>query len=153
MVKPQMKWCFLMSQPIVEFKIRENTDPMYASYKTISFVEQIGFNKKRSQEIGIIISELGTNIIKYGVEGTIEIHLLAEKNGLKIIARDNGKGIMNVAYALKDNYTDEGPVFNEDGERRSKSSGVGLAAIKRLSNDINIITTKSGSVIECIIYP
>jgi len=142
-----------MSEPLVEFRIKENADSMYAAYKVISIVEKFGFNKKRSQEVGIIISELGTNIIKYGVEGTIEIHLLNEKKGVKIIARDKGKGILNVTYALKDNYTDEGPVFTETGERKSKSSGTGLAAIKRLSNNVNISTTPEGSVIECIVYP
>ena len=142
-----------MSMHFMEFRIKDNTDPMYASYKVIRIVEKFGFNKKRSQEVGIIISELGTNIIKYGVEGMIEIHLLNKKNGVKIIARDKGKGILNVTYALKDNYTDSGPVFTENGERKSKSSGTGLAAIKRLSNDISISTTEEGSVIECIVYP
>ena len=142
-----------MDQLIIKFKIRLINDPSYAAYKAIEIAKKRGFKKTRSHEIGIIVSELGTNIIKYGVEGTIEIYLIIETRGLKIIAKDKGEGISNVAFALKDNYTDSGPVFNKNGERKSESLGVGLAAIKRLSNDIAIYSTDSGSVIECIVLP
>ena len=141
-----------MDQLIIEFKIKYNTDPVYASYKTVDISKKMGFRKTKCQEIGIIVSELGTNIIKYGVEGTITIYSTDKNHGLRIVAKDEGEGILNVAYALKDNYTDTGPIFTENGERKSKSSGLGLAAIKRLSNNIRIYTTENGSVIECTIY-
>lgn len=142
-----------MADPIVEFKIKEKTDPAYATYKSIEIAKKLGFTKTRSQEVGIIISELGTNIIKYGVEGTIVIYITEKDNGLKISAIDNGCGILNVTFALKDNYTDQGPVY-KNGERtiRNSGSGSGLAAIKRLSNQMKIFTGENGTIVECIVY-
>jgi len=145
-----------MANPIIEFKIKEKTDPVYASYKSIKIAEKIGFSKTKCQEVGIIISELGTNIIKYGVEGTITIYAIEENNGLKINAMDKGNGISDITLALKDNYTDQGPIYTKNGERTSRNSGSGsgsgLAAIKRLSDQLKIVSNDNGTMVECIVY-
>jgi anti-sigma regulatory factor (Ser/Thr protein kinase) len=84
-----------------------------------------GFSKERVGKLDIILSELISNLLKFG-KGEAELLwkmlTLNGEIGIEIIAIDKGQGIHNIAQALKDGYSTAG------------TAGEGLGAIKRLSD-------------------
>ncbi len=78
--------------------------------------------------IKTIISELGTNIIKYAKQGVITLRR-AERDGavdIFIEAADAGPGIPNLELAMQDRYS------------TGTSLGLGLPSVRRLSDDFSI---------------
>ncbi|MHA1974768.1 MAG: ATP-binding protein [Candidatus Hodarchaeales archaeon] len=93
------------------------------------FAKKLGFSQKEIAEILIILYELGSNLIKHRtLNGFLKVVTLSEKKGLRIIAKDNGPGIENV------------DMVEIDGFSSIKSLGIGLGAIKRLSDKYEIST-------------
>ena len=75
-------------------------------------------------------SEIGRNTIDYGLGGDLQIDQVVSgvRRGLRLVFKDNGPGIANVARALEDGYTTGGGM------------GLGLSGAKRLSNEFEIQT-------------
>src|SRR6266540_702832 len=61
--------------------------------------------------LAIVASELGSNIIKYGVRGSLEMEPIenAEGSGVSVVARDFGPPFHDLAMALEDGCDDRGP--------------------------------------------
>jgi anti-sigma regulatory factor (Ser/Thr protein kinase)/serine/threonine protein phosphatase PrpC len=81
--------------------------------------------------LGTVIAELGSNILKYGVEGAIEIRRVqdGEQNGVLVEAHDQGPGIPDVERALQEHFT------------TGNTLGLGLPAVQRMSDELTIDTT------------
>lgn len=80
--------------------------------------------------LGTVIAELGTNILKYGGEGSIRISQVkdGDRLGILVEARDQGPGIPDVDRALQDHFT------------TGNTLGLGLPAVKRMSDELGIVT-------------
>lgn len=80
--------------------------------------------------IRTIISELGTNIIKYGVRGQVTVCRLeaAGNIDIEVMATDAGPGITNVRLAMQDSYS------------TGQTLGLGLPAVKRMADHFSIET-------------
>jgi serine/threonine-protein kinase RsbT len=78
-------------------------------------------------------SELGRNMLKYakGGETSIEIVTRGRDNGVRLIFKDQGPGIVDIEQAMKDGYS------------TGKSLGLGLPGTKRLVNEFEIISEAS----------
>jgi anti-sigma regulatory factor (Ser/Thr protein kinase) len=78
--------------------------------------------------IKTIISELGTNIIKYATRGKIHLRRIRSDDAIdiNIEAHDQGPGIVNVELAMKDRFT------------TGTSLGLGLPSVKRMSDTFSI---------------
>lgn len=78
--------------------------------------------------IRTIISELGTNIIKYGIRGEILVGRLEHKNAIDIdiVASDSGPGIENIRLAMQDSFS------------TGHTLGLGLPAVKRMADLFSI---------------
>lgn len=90
--------------------------------------------------IKTIISELGTNIIKYAKSGVITIERL-ETNGIvdiAICARDVGPGIDNVDLAMEDRYS------------TGTSLGLGLPGVRRMADVFMIESSPSAGTIVSV---
>jgi len=77
------------------------------------------------------ISELSTNIIKYGVRGEITVSRI-ETDGdvdIDIVALDSGPGIKNVELAMQDSFS------------TGNTLGLGLPAVKRMTDSFSIQST------------
>ncbi len=81
--------------------------------------------------LGTVIAELGSNILKYGVEGSIRINQVGDGDriGILVEAHDRGPGIPNVDLALQDHFS------------TGHSLGLGLSAVQRMSDELGIITS------------
>lgn len=88
----------------------------------------LGFAGADLTVIATAISELGCNIIEYARNGAI-VMTIVEKDGrpgIKIMARDEGPGIPDVAAVLA------------NGHSTGQHLGVGLSGVRRLMDEFEI---------------
>ena len=95
--------------------------------------KKIGFGTVDQARITTAISELARNIYLYARVGRVEIERLEEdgRKGILIIASDKGAGIEDIRKVLEDGYSTSGGL------------GAGLPGVKRLMDNMEIVS-KSG---------
>lgn len=78
--------------------------------------------------IATIMSELGTNILKYAGRGKITVSLIADQGGqaVEIAARDHGPGIADISLAMKDHFT------------TGHTLGLGLPGVRRMADGFDV---------------
>lgn len=83
-------------------------------------------------------SELGTNLVKYANEGSLEVIMsFSSKCCLaKLVSRDKGPGIEDIEMAMTERYS------------TGKTLGLGLASCKRLATEFHIESSPQGTVIH-----
>jgi serine/threonine-protein kinase RsbT len=90
------------------------------------------------------ISEVARNITTYASRGEVELGIVKDDNGrqgIRVIARDDGPGIENVELALQDGYTSGGGL------------GLGLPGARRLVDDFNIETAPGqGTTVTLVMW-
>ncbi len=101
---------------------------------------ELGFSLVDQTKIVTAASELARNTIQHGGGGvaTIEVVNDGPRRGLRLTFEDHGKGIDDIALAMKDGYTTAGGL------------GLGLSGAKRLSNEFSI-TSKPGEGTRVVI--
>lgn len=94
-----------------------------------AIAEAVGFNEKEIVLISTVVSELSTNIIRYAKNGEIIVKIIHDlgRDGLEIIALDEGPGIPNIEEAMKDNFS-----------TTLNSLGLGLSSVKRIMDYFKI---------------
>ncbi len=85
---------------ILSLPIDSESDIGICRRKAVTLATQMGFDKVKTGEIAILISELGTNVIKHGGgKGKIVICQIEDenmKNAIEIWCCDSGDGITNL---------------------------------------------------------
>jgi anti-sigma regulatory factor (Ser/Thr protein kinase) len=103
--------------------------------KAVGFARQTGFNDIETGEIAIMITEMGTNVLKHGGgKGEFLMCRIRDENsntGLEFWCCDYGKGFTNIGHAVEDGYTN------------TNSLGIGMGAIRRLSDEFEINPEKN----------
>jgi anti-sigma regulatory factor (Ser/Thr protein kinase) len=124
--------------------VTHSADVHTVQHVTREVAEALGFEKVSSNELAIVGSELASNIIKYGVRGHVRIEeLLSPVLGLCIAAHDHGPPFRNFQLALRDGFSDVGPLDPTTVLRRG-GIGAGLGAVKRFSDFVAWEITPSG---------
>jgi anti-sigma regulatory factor (Ser/Thr protein kinase) len=115
--------------------IRESLDVFTARRRARQLAASIGFAPAPSLEIAIVVSELGTNILKYGVRGEITVKTTdpPQPPGIDITAEDEGPPLADLELAVRDGYGDRGPIDPDRWLGRG-GIGAGLGAVIRLSD-------------------
>lgn len=87
-----------------------------------------GFASTDLTLVATAISELARNIVTYAGRGEIILRLVrnSERNGVVVIARDEGPGIPDVHRAMRDGYS------------TSRGLGLGLPGVRRLMDELFI---------------
>ncbi|WP_245729778.1 anti-sigma regulatory factor [Salisediminibacterium halotolerans] len=101
----------------------------------------MGFGSVDQARITTAISELARNIYLYANQGRIQIEEVrgSGKNGIRIIASDEGPGIKDIRNVMEDGFTTSGGL------------GAGLPGVKRLMDEFNIDSElENGTVITAI---
>ena len=92
----------------------------------------LGFTATRIAEAAIIVTELASNLVKHtgGAGGMLVLRpmAVADEVGLEILCWDQGPGIVNIAESLRDGCSTTGTL------------GVGLGAVRRLSQEFDLHT-------------
>jgi anti-sigma regulatory factor (Ser/Thr protein kinase) len=87
-----------------------------------------GFDETNAGRVAIVATELATNVLRHGERGELLIGSYEDDTGggIELIALDKGRGIADLSAALRDGYSSAG------------SSGHGLGAIKRQSQQMEV---------------
>ena len=89
---------------------------------------QLGYSPTEATLIATAISELARNIVLYAKRGEIVLASANDgpKQGIVVVARDEGPGIADVSRAIADGYPTSGGL------------GLGLSGVRRLMDEFEI---------------
>src|SRR5690348_16721500 len=123
-----------MPAPVVtRVSIRSDQDIVLARQKGRALAAQLGFSPGDATLIATAISELARNIVSYAREGTISLQVIqnSTRQGILVIASDNGPGIEDIRQAMRDGFSTSG------------SLGLGLPGVRRLMDEFEISSQPS----------
>lgn len=117
--------------------IRTEHDIVTARRRGRELAERAGLEGSDLTVVATAISELARNIVQYTPGGEIVLDLLSEngRTGLLVVATDRGPGIPDIELALQDGYS------------TSRSLGLGLPGARRLMDEFDIRTGRTGTTI------
>ena len=136
------------------FRIDHVVDTYAARRGARELATSIGFDRRAATELAIAVSELGSNIIKYGVRGGISVELITDAEhgrGIRIIAADHGPPFCDFATALRDGFDDRGPLDPVTFLARH-GIGAGLGAVTRFTDSIALEPAPDGKRIIVVRY-
>ena len=111
--------------------IMSDGDILIARHHGRALGSQLGFSSADATLVATAASELARNILLYAKEGEIILKPVEDhgRQGVLIIARDNGPGISEVQQAAIASYSNSGALR------------LGLCGLKRLVDDFDIVST------------
>jgi anti-sigma regulatory factor (Ser/Thr protein kinase) len=137
----------MVEQPVspvprsLRFKIRRQSDVTLAvvACQRDEFLPAFPTNERGV--VGTVVSELAMNILKYAGEGEILLESLEANGryGVTIKASDQGPGIKDLEQALADGYSTSGTL------------GLGLPAVKRMSDSLTITAPIGGGTLVSVV--
>jgi serine/threonine-protein kinase RsbT len=135
--------------PPQRHRIAKESDLYGARTAVRNFAAGVGFGRTIQSELVIVVSELASNILKYGVRGEIVFRRITDDSnrpGIEIAASDVGPPINDFESALRDGWTDGAPIDPTKLLRR-RGIGAGLGAVLRLTDRVSYERTPHGKVI------
>jgi serine/threonine-protein kinase RsbT len=110
--------------------IERDTDIVLACQKGRTLAAQLELSGNDQVIIVIAISEVARNIFQYAGQGEIVLSSVQqdERQGVQIVARDNGPGIADIERVLQDGYSTGGGL------------GLGLSGARRLMDEFEIVS-------------
>ena len=122
--------------PQLVFAVNHASDVSAVRRAGQKLAESLGFDETRAGKLALIITEAGTNILKHALDG--EIHVGPAQSpagvGIDVLAFDKGPGIADLAGSLVDGVSTAG------------TSGTGLGALGRLSDEFDVYSDGGGAV-------
>jgi anti-sigma regulatory factor (Ser/Thr protein kinase) len=128
------------------YKVRDSLDVFAPRQAAFEIAGKLGFPRHESRELSIAVSELASNIVKYGVRGTIEVQEVRDAElgvGVSVVARDVGPPFHNLAMALQDGCDQDGPIDPVLLLKRA-GLGIGLGAVVRFTDTFDVAHGESG---------
>jgi anti-sigma regulatory factor (Ser/Thr protein kinase) len=119
-----------------EFRVAAEIDCFAAARGVRGVAPRLGFNTAAVDELVVVVSELASNILKYGVRGAINVEGVNQEPqgaGIRIDARDEGPPFHDLVSALRDGWNDRGPL-DPDRRPRHRGCGNGLGAVVRFTD-------------------
>jgi serine/threonine-protein kinase RsbT len=112
----------------IRVAINSDQDIVVARQKGRALATELGFASGDATLIATAISELARNIVSYARRGQITLQIVngEDRQGLSIVASDDGPGIPDVRQALRDGFSTSG------------SLGLGLPGVRRLMDEFQI---------------
>lgn len=112
-------------------RITDDSDIVAARHQGKKLAAACGFSSSNITLIATAISELARNILEYAETGEVILSIVEEngKQGVEVVATDNGPGIADIDLAMQDGYSS------------GKGLGLGLPGTKRLMDEFSIDST------------
>ena len=122
-----------MSDGEIQVAINSDQDIVSARQKGRLMATELGFSTGDATLVATAISELARNIVSYARRGQITLKTVngLNRQGISVIATDDGPGIPDIRQALRDGFSTSG------------SLGLGLPGVRRLMDEFEI-TSKPG---------
>ena len=121
-----------------ELRVAHRADIFAVQRATRELGRELGFVPIAIGELVIVASELSSNILKYGVSGRVRLEATTHGvrgAGMRISAFDGGPPFHDFELALKDGFTDRGPLDPAAILHRG-GIGAGLGAALRFSDEL-----------------
>ncbi len=115
----------------VKIRIATEGDIVTARQTVRKIAIDTGLTGSNVALVATAVSELARNIVEYARSGCIEVQLMerAGRRGIKIIASDEGPGIVDLELAMQDGYSTGGGL------------GLGLPGTKRMMDEFELEST------------
>jgi anti-sigma regulatory factor (Ser/Thr protein kinase) len=124
--------------------VTDSSQPAVARMTARDLACSVGFDETDAHRVGIVATELATNLVKHTTGGGEVLVRSLNRDGIpgiELLALDRGRGMTDVQESLRDGHSTTG------------SSGNGLGAIRRLSEEFDIFSTAtSGTAILSRMY-
>ena len=123
-----------VEEPVVQHETRvainADTDIVVARQQGRTLAERAGFAGSDLTVIATAISEVARNILEHAKKGEIVLRFVNQsgKNGIVVVALDEGPGIPDIASAMQDSYS------------TSRGLGLGLPGTRRLMDEFQIVS-------------
>ena len=117
--------------PQHNFAITHASDVSAARRAGQKLADALGFDDVKAGRLAIVVTEAATNILKHAGEGMLTIMRTQSSvpmAGVDVIAIDNGPGIVDLDFALRDGISTAG------------TSGTGLGALRRQADEFDAWT-------------
>jgi serine/threonine-protein kinase RsbT len=117
-----------MREGRVHVRIQSSADIVTARQQGRALALQTGFSSGELTIIATAISEVARNIVEYAKEGEVILGIVREahRQGIEIVATDQGPGIADVSTVMRDGYSTGGGL------------GIGLPGARRLMDEFEI---------------
>ncbi|MFJ4714793.1 ATP-binding protein [Streptomyces sp. NPDC088785] len=112
------------------YEVRSDDDLLTVRHAVRAATVQCGFGLVDQTRVVTAASELARNAYVHGKGGTLTVELLSRPgaDGIRLVIRDDGPGIADVAAALQDGFTTGGGL------------GHGLGGARRLMDEFHVET-------------
>ena len=104
---------------------------------------ELKFDETRAGQLALVITEAATNILKHADDGQILLRAISQDKhcGIEVLVIDKGPGIENFDWHA------------QDGNSTAGTYGIGLGALRRLSQDFDIYTQPgNGTIIWMLLW-
>jgi anti-sigma regulatory factor (Ser/Thr protein kinase) len=110
------------------FPINDASASGSARRAAIKLAGRLGFNEARRGDVGIVASEVSSNLFRHAREGSVAVQVALRHGspGVQIVAVDHGPGMADFS------------AFSVDGRSTTDTLGVGLGAVARLSTSLDV---------------
>ena len=117
-----------VTPPHSRVPVTEPSQPSAARFAAQDAAEAAGFEQEDVYRAGIVATELATNLVRHTTGGEMLVRPLRSSSPgeIEILAIDRGRGMADVAESISDGHSTGG------------TSGNGLGAVKRLSEEFDI---------------
>jgi anti-sigma regulatory factor (Ser/Thr protein kinase) len=118
------------------FEIADSSHVGAARRQAAELALDAGLDETACGKVGIIVNELANNILKHAGHGTLLLQRVGvDGAGVEVVGIDAGPGMADIEKCLADGYSTGG------------TAGNGLGAVQRLSDEFDIWSAPSGTVV------
>ena len=133
-----------MAIRVTAFAVTESSQVAEVRRAAVLLAQDLGFSEERAGRVALVVTELGTNLVKHARGGEILIEALYSRSGtvegIDVIALDTGPGLGNTLRSQRDGFSTAGTL------------GHGLGAIERQSDIFDLYTDAKGTAIVSSLF-
>ena len=123
-------------EPAAAIPVHGPGDVRQACEQAKRMADAIGFPKSHCEDIGLVATELGTNLLRHASHGRMRLAPIEDhgRKGIQIETEDDGPGIGDLEQAIVDGYSTAGGL------------GLGLGTVNRLMDDLEVHSSPGGGL-------
>ena len=108
----------------------------------VHVAQTVGFDEDDTGRVALVATELATNMVKHAGGGTLQVQAISgtQGKGVELIASDKGQGFDFVACLA-------------DGHSTAGTKGIGLGAVARQAQVVDMFADSRGAVVMARFYP
>jgi anti-sigma regulatory factor (Ser/Thr protein kinase) len=136
--------CEPTAEDVAWIRVEEPSAVGAARRAASALAQRLAFPETRAAEVGLVVTELGTNLCKHATQGTLLLRAArtVDEAVVEIVAIDRGPGLADFAHTLQDGHSTTGTL------------GIGLGAVTRLADWSGVVSrVGTGTVLAARFHP